>query len=101
MTGLVIITGANGFIGHVLAARWTRLGRPYRGLVRVLDASRDLARASDGALADALAGASAVVHLAGRAHVMNETVDAQARFREANVVATERLARAAIRARIE
>ncbi len=111
MTGLVIITGANGFIGHVLAARWTRLGRPYRGLVRVLDASLapkpalvaigDLARASDGALADALAGASAVVHLAGRAHVMNETVDAQARFREANVVATERLARAAIRARIE
>src|SRR6266508_4376065 len=104
MTGLVIITGANGFIGHVLAARWTRLGRPYRGLVRVLDASLapkpalvaigDLARASDGALADALAGASAVVHLAGRAHVMNETVDAQARFREANVVATERLVRA-------
>jgi nucleoside-diphosphate-sugar epimerase len=107
--GVVVVTGADGFIGHALASRWSRSGRRYRGLVRRLDRSLapkpanvevgDLARASDDRLAGALAGAVALVHLAGRAHVMRETAaDGEAAYREANVAATERLAGAAVRA---
>jgi nucleoside-diphosphate-sugar epimerase len=52
------------------------------------------------ATADALlADVTAVVHLAGRAHVLAETApDPESAFRLANVVATEKLARAAVRA---
>ncbi len=107
--GLVVVTGADGFIGHALASRWARQGRGYRGLVRAIDPSLppkpanvavgNLAHASDDALAGALAGALAVLHLAGRAHVMRETAtDVDATYRDANVIATDRLARAAVRA---
>lgn len=109
--GLVIVTGADGFVGHALVSRWSRQGRPYRGLVRAIDPSippkpanvavGDLARASDDTLARALAGAVAIVHLAGRAHVMRESAaDDGSAYRDANVVATQRLARAAVQAGI-
>src|SRR6266508_4641285 len=112
LSDLAVITGADGFIGHALAARWSRQARRYRGLVRALDPSLpmkpatvaigDLALASDDALARALTGAFAVVHLAGRVHVMSESAaDAQSAYHNANVVATERLARAAVRAGVE
>jgi len=56
----------------------------------------DLTGISDGALANALRGARAVVHLAGRAHVMRETTaNPLQTFRAVNVATTERLARAA------
>ena len=59
----------------------------------------DLATVSDTQLAAALDGAHAVVHLPGRAHVMRDTAsDPAAAFRAANVVATERVAMAAVRA---
>jgi UDP-glucose 4-epimerase len=59
----------------------------------------DLAAATDGQLDALLAGAAAIVHLAGRAHVMAETTpDAGAAYRAANVESTVRLARAAVRA---
>jgi UDP-glucose 4-epimerase len=106
---VIVVTGASGFIGRALASRWTAQQRPYRGLVRAVDRSLarkpalveigDLAHAPGDALAAALEGASAVVHLAGRVHVMREReADARAAYREANVIATERLARAAMRA---
>ena len=56
----------------------------------------DLAVASPDALAAALDGASAVVHLAGRAHVMQQEPDADAAYAAANVEATRRLAVAAV-----
>ncbi len=59
----------------------------------------DLATASDAALDAIVAGATAIVHLAGRAHVLNDTAsDPAALYHAANVVATERVAAAAVRA---
>ena len=50
----------------------------------------------------ALAGARAVVHLAARAHVMHEPLrDPLVAYREANVVATRRVAKAAVRAGVK
>ena len=106
MRGLVVVTGADGFAGRAACDHMRRLGVPLRGLVRTLSAATvarpdmlpvgDLTSVTDDALANALRGVRAVVHLAGRAHVMHETLaDPLLAFRAINVVATERLARAA------
>ena len=103
--GLVVVTGAGGFIGTAYCRRLAAHGRPVRRLVHMPSATDggsdavplDLVRAQGDELARALAGAFAVVHLAGRAHVMRESAaDADAAYRLANVDATERLALAAI-----
>jgi nucleoside-diphosphate-sugar epimerase len=107
--GTIVVTGADGFIGRALVAHFDREGRAYRALVRQLAparhakpelrASGDLATVSDAELDAHLSGARAVVHLAGRAHALEETDDeAAAAFASANVHATVRLARAAVRA---
>ena len=108
---MVVVTGAGGFIGHALCARWTMQRRAHRALVRAIDPSLamkpslvavgDLAHGDDDALAAALQGATAVVHLAARAHVMHEAAaDVGRAYRESNVVATERIAHLAVRARV-
>jgi nucleoside-diphosphate-sugar epimerase len=62
----------------------------------------DLATLPDAELDALVAGASAIVHLAGRAHVLNETADDPAvAYASANVLATARLARAAVRAGVQ
>jgi UDP-glucose 4-epimerase len=107
--GLVVVTGADGFAGRAACAHFRAAGMRFRGLVRTLSGETvarpdvlpagDLARVSDAALANALQGAGSVVHLAGRAHVMHATAtEPQAAFRAANVVATQRVARAAAEA---
>ena len=107
--GTVVVTGAGGFIGRALVAHFGAAGRPFRASVRRRESAPapkagfhavdDLASAPDADLDAILAGASAVVHLAGRAHVQREVArDPAAAYASANVVATERLARAAIRA---
>ena len=105
--GLVVVTGASGFIGIALAARLRAVGCPLIGAVREVQAGMpgdlqpvgDLARAPDDLLDDLVSGAYAVVHLAGRAHVMRETVaDPEAAYRLANAETTARLARASVRA---
>jgi nucleoside-diphosphate-sugar epimerase len=104
--GLVVVTGADGFAGRAACARFRAAGVPFRGLVRVLSAATaalpdvlavgDLTGIAEDALANALRGAHAVVHLAGRAHVMRETTaNPLLAFRAVNVETTERLARAA------
>ena len=105
---LILVTGAGGFIGHALTAHFAASGRAHRAVFRArvppshapMDSIvADLATVADGALDAMLAGVTAVVHLAGRAHVLAETAaDPDEAFRVANVVATERLARAAARA---
>lgn len=106
--GPVVVTGAAGFIGHALVGHFASTRRPWRAIVRRHDgaaapgtcASADLATASDAELDELVAGASAVVHLAGRAHVLAETAaDPMRAYADANVTATVRLARAAVRAR--
>ena len=106
----VVVTGAHGFIGHALVAHLRDAGRPVRALVRapalhplrgideiVLGNLQDTPEAH---LREALRGAEAVVHLAGRAHVLHErSADAEA-YRAANVDATVRLAHAATAERV-
>ena len=100
----VLLTGAAGFVGSQLmpvlrGAGWrvraaVRSGRDVLpdGVEPVLVG--DLSDAPD--LRGSLDGADAVIHLAGRAHVMRETAaDADAAFDRANVEASRRLARQA------
>ncbi|HEY3177787.1 MAG TPA: NAD-dependent epimerase/dehydratase family protein [Casimicrobiaceae bacterium] len=111
-SALIVVTGASGFVGTALTSHLRNAHRRFRGIVRALKFSQtpsaeyhvisDLATAPDDALAHALAGARAVVHLAGRAHVMHEPLrDSLVAHREANVVATQRVAKAAARAGVK
>jgi nucleoside-diphosphate-sugar epimerase len=107
-SGIVVVTGAAGFIGRALAADLARREFGVRAVVREprsgdppdAIALGDLALADDVALGTTLAGAFAVVHLAGRAHAMSGAADDDDAYRRANIVATERLARAAVRAHV-
>jgi nucleoside-diphosphate-sugar epimerase len=106
--GPVVVTGAGGFIGRALIAHFRETRRPFRAAVRTWTEAtpspgairivRDLATAGTRAAA-LLEGATAVVHLAARVHVMRETLaDSAAAYQAANVVATARLAQAAVQA---
>ncbi|MBV5271797.1 MAG: NAD-dependent epimerase/dehydratase family protein, partial [Afipia sp.] len=95
----VAVTGATGFIGRELLTRLVAAGHVAIPLVRReagLPNERvvgDLA-AGDEVRMD-LRGVDAVVHLAGRAHVLRETAgDPLAEYRRINVGATERIAHA-------
>jgi len=106
--GPVVVTGADGFVGSALVAHFAAAGRPFVAAVRHLPADAaakphhravgDLATASEATLDALVAGAGAVVHLAGRAHVLADAApDPGALYHAANVAATERLAAAAAR----
>jgi len=108
-SGPVVVTGADGFVGSALVAHFVATGRPFVAVVRRHPASGaakpnhravgDLATASEATLDALVAGAAAIAHLAGRAHVLADAApDPAALFHAANVVATERLAAAAVRA---
>ncbi len=108
--GIVAVTGAAGFVGRALCAHLAETGRGYRALVRTPKqaaslphavAVGDLASVPEGELTAALEGVHAVVHLAGRAHVMGEATQDAVLHRAANVVATERLAAAAVAASVQ
>jgi UDP-N-acetyl-alpha-D-quinovosamine dehydrogenase len=103
---LLLITGASGFVGRAVCVNALSLGFRVRGTHRStgsaglvpaqvekfqvpsIDRKTDWSRALD--------GVSAVVHLAGRVHIIsNGGEDALAMYREVNTVGTERLARMA------
>jgi nucleoside-diphosphate-sugar epimerase len=102
---LVVVTGATGFIGRAVCARFVAAGWHVRGLARRVPSEgiagtdlRCLDLESGDPLAS-LAGADLVVHLAGRAHMLEDKSDnPRAAFESANAVATARLAEAAHRA---
>lgn len=103
---VVVVTGAAGFIGGAVVRSLVHQHRNVRPVVRVprsgdpagAVALGDLAAVTDAALANALDGAYAVLHFAGLAHVGRSSQGAEARYQASNVVATRRLARAALRA---
>ncbi len=99
----IAITGASGFVGRGLCATLVRRGHAVVALAR-----RPLASPGTGitpvtasledvpALANAMAGADAVVHLAARVHVMHEhAADPQRAFRQVNVEGTRAVLSAA------
>lgn len=99
---MILVTGANGFVGsaltQTLASRLIRV----RGAVRTnagvgqIDVG-DLHAATD--WRKALVGCEGVVHLAARVHVMSDAAaDPIVAYREVNVAATLNLARQAIEA---
>lgn len=102
---LAVVTGATGFIGRAVCAGFLRAGWRVRGLARRLPPqplpgvelqSLDLERDDP---ARALEGADVVIHLAGRAHILEDTSrDPRAAFQSANSDATARLAQAAAKA---
>ena len=119
----IAVTGATGFIGRSFCAR-SALGAPAVGspahapgtaVLRALVRERrraegilppgvelvetDLETADVAQLTRTLTGVGAIVHLAGRAHVIDErAADPDAAYRRANVDATAKLAEAAVAA---
>lgn len=93
----IMITGATGFIGRHLAALTHQQGHqlvlPSRGNAKTLDAGSAVLPLwpisdfqSEAAWLAALDGVEVLVHLAGRAHVLNEgSADPAALFHSANV----------------
>ena len=101
----VLVTGATGFVGGALISRLVDSGRfGVRAAVR-RESGELLAGVEQIVVGDltpntdwqqALVGVDAVVHLAARVHVMNDTAsDPLSAFRQVNVAGTERLARMA------
>jgi UDP-glucose 4-epimerase len=103
---IVAVTGAAGFIGQHLCSALLHDGAEVRALIRTRGSAPEGARefvvtglTDDDALAVALAGADAVVHLAARVHVMHDTSnDPLAAFRDVNVAGTVGVLEAAARA---
>lgn len=100
----ILVTGANGFIGRNLCATLKEKGYFVRGAVRnnVGDVSGadeyiqvgDINESTD--WQQALAGVDAVIHLAARAHIMNDpAANPIDDFRMVNMFGTERVARMA------
>lgn len=99
----VIVTGASGFVGANLLPRLRRDNHVViavaRGATPVVGASETITSPRFEAtpqLTAALVGASAVIHLAARVHVMRDAAqDPLTEYRQANVAGTLSLARAA------
>jgi len=100
----ILITGQNGFIGKALFKLLQQQKHQVRGTVRnkqKIQKNRDIVVLGNiGPTTDwmsALTGIEVVVHLANRAHVLNDQVrDPLAIFREVNVAGTIQLAKQAV-----
>jgi nucleoside-diphosphate-sugar epimerase len=101
----VLITGANGFVGHALCSDLAERGNRVVAAVRRpsgLTGERVIGDIGpDADWQSVLSGCDAVVHLAARVHVMRDTaVDPLAEFRRVNTDGTLNLARQAVAAGI-
>jgi nucleoside-diphosphate-sugar epimerase len=104
----VLVTGATGFVGRTLCDHLAHHGHEVRRAVRAArgtsapDAVATVVVGDVGPSTDwsaALAGVDAVVHLAARVHMLEDTAaDALAEYRRINVEGTRSLAAAARRA---
>jgi len=105
--GLVMVTGASGFIGRALSARLLSEGVRVRGVVRRSESAVPYGTEKvivhsieqDTNWSPLLKGVDTVVHLAARVHVIKErTADPLHEFRKVNVAGTERLAQMSLAA---
>jgi nucleoside-diphosphate-sugar epimerase len=105
-SGVILITGASGFVGGALCRTFEGSDTLLRAAIRALPAAalgvETVAVGELGADTQweaALRGIDTVIHLAGRAHVMHDTAgDALAVYRSVNVAGTRALAQAAVKA---
>jgi nucleoside-diphosphate-sugar epimerase len=103
--GKILVTGAGGFIGRALCARFEQERVAHVAAVRAV-APEDAKKPAYVALGDfaaadwheVLDGVETVVHLAGRAHVLGRDAEAATPYIVANVHVTRRLVDAAARA---
>lgn len=104
MRGVVLVTGANGFVGRSVVERLVIDGSSVRAAVRrpkgdMPQGVTEVAMAELGAAQDwqaLLMGVDCIVHCAARAHVLkDDATDPLARFRQVNAQATLDMARAA------
>ncbi|MGH8249048.1 MAG: NAD-dependent epimerase/dehydratase family protein [Gammaproteobacteria bacterium] len=100
----VLVTGAGGFIGRHVCALLAQTGYSVRGTGRQSAPDGEIAGLNSWARIEALnadtdwnsalEGMDAVIHVAGRTHIMRDSVaDPLAEYRRVNVAATETLAR--------
>ena len=106
---LILVTGANGFVGSALCAALRRDGISVRGVMRslhVYSGSPEVVKidclSAENDWTEALRDIQQVVHLAARVHVMSDkSPDPMAEFRRVNVEATAALARQAAAAGVK
>ncbi|HEU4684011.1 MAG TPA: NAD-dependent epimerase/dehydratase family protein [Nitrospira sp.] len=94
----VLVTGAGGFLGGELVKELLGVGLQVRALVRsrsqALSGPAEIAVGDirdAGCMRTATSGCSAVVHLAGKAHAMEDDDTAVEEYRSVNVEGTKRL----------
>jgi nucleoside-diphosphate-sugar epimerase len=100
----ICVSGATGFIGSALMRYLASQGVEAIALTRMdCDATSIAASATNrNALINKLANADAIIHLAGRAHVLQDDKAAAPRlFNESNVELTVALARVALEANVK
>ena len=96
----LLVTGANGFVGKPLCAKFFRNGHTVRALIRSVNTEVDYfvepivgSIDTDAVWISALNDVDVVIHLAARVHVMQDTAaDPLAEFRKVNVAGTLNLA---------
>ena len=101
----ILVTGANGFIGTQLSETLANSGHQVRNTARSIAPNNPITSemiTCDLESADNLdhltTGCDAIVHLAGRAHVMSDDpATSESLYLSANVVVTRRLAQSAAR----
>jgi nucleoside-diphosphate-sugar epimerase len=112
VSGRILVTGADGFVGSALTTQLQECGYIVRAAVRTIHASRARRRpsctalecitlsddSSDDETKDALKDVQTLVHLAARVHIMSDvSANPLHDFRRVNVRWTERRARLAVR----
>ncbi len=108
----ILVTGASGFIGNALCLKILDQGWQVRGVFRQKNEKSNVQKNvqpfyvnsidSSTKWSDALSGVDAVIHLAARVHIMNDTNgEALAEYRKTNTAGTRQLAYSAAQAGVK